>query len=48
MDIDAWYDSSFISEVDFNHIQEIVENAGELEKKAPYEKLVDTTYMKHA
>lgn len=48
MDIDAWYDSSFISEEDFNHIQEIVENAGELEKKAPYEKLVDTTYMKHA
>lgn len=47
MDIDAWYESSFISEKDFNHIQEIIENAGELEKKAPYDKLVDTTYMKH-
>lgn len=47
MDIDSWYETSFISESDFNHIQEIVQNAGELEKKAPYEKLVDTTYMKH-
>lgn len=48
MDIDAWYDSSFISEEDFNHIQEIIDNAGELDKVAPYEKLVDTTYMKNA
>ncbi len=48
MDIDAWYDSSFISEEDFNHIQEIIDNAGELDKKAPYDKLVDTTYMKNA
>ena len=48
MDIDAWYESSFISEEDFNHIQEIIDNAGELDKKAPYEKLVDTTYMKNA
>lgn len=46
MDIDAWYDTSFISEKDFNHIQEIIDNAGELEKKAPYGKLVDTTYMR--
>lgn len=46
MDIDSWYDTSFISEESFNHIQKIIDNAGELEKKAPYEKLVDTTYMK--
>lgn len=46
MDIDAWYDTSFISEKDFNHIQEIIDNAGELDKKTPYDKLVDTTYMK--
>ncbi len=46
MDIDAWYDTSFISEKDFNHIQEIIDNVGELDKKAPYDKLVDTTYMK--
>lgn len=46
MDIDAWYDTTYISEEDFNHIQEIVENAGELTKKAPYDKLVNTSYAK--
>jgi len=40
MDIDAWFTNTSISEEDFNHIQEIVENAGELNKKAPYDKLV--------
>lgn len=40
MDIDAWFTDTSISEEDFNHIQEIVENAGELNKKAPYDKLV--------
>lgn len=45
--IDAWYESSFISEEDFYHIEEIMENAGELDELAPYEKLVDQTYMKH-
>lgn len=45
--IDAWYESSFISERDFYHIEEIIENAGELKQRAPYEKLVDTTYMNH-
>lgn len=44
--IDAWYESSFISEEDFNHIQEIIDNAIELDKFAPYDKLIDTTYMK--
>jgi NitT/TauT family transport system substrate-binding protein len=47
MDIDAWYDTSYISESDFDHIQDIIDNAGELEKRAPYDKLVDTTYMKN-
>jgi NitT/TauT family transport system substrate-binding protein len=47
MDIDAWYSSSFISETDFNHIQDIIENAGELENRVSYDILVDTTYMKH-
>lgn len=39
-DIDAWYDNTNISEKDFNHIEEIMENAGKLDKKAPYSKLV--------
>ena len=44
--IDAWFDNTYISEDDFNHIQEIMENAGQLTEKAPYEKLVNTKYSK--
>lgn len=43
-DIDSWYDTTYISEEDFNHIEEIVKNAGQLDKNAPYNKLVDNTY----
>ena len=39
-DIDAWKTNTRISEKEFNHIQEIVKNAGKLEKKAPYSKIV--------
>lgn len=39
-EIDAWFDNTNISENDFNHVMEIMENAGELSKKAPYNKLV--------
>lgn len=46
MDIDSWYESAYIAEKDFNHIQDIMSNAGKLDKKAPYNKLVDTTYSK--
>ena len=46
MDIDAWFDTTEITEKDFNHIQDIVENAKELEKRAPYNKLVTTKYVK--
>lgn len=38
--IDAWFDSTAISEKDFDHVMDIMENAGELTKKAPYDKLV--------
>ena len=44
MDIDAWFDSTYITKEDFKHIQEIVKNAGELDKEAPYNKLVLTKY----
>ncbi len=39
-DIDAWYDSTDISEKDFNHIQDIIKNAGKLDKSVSYSKLV--------
>lgn len=44
MDIDAWYDTTFIAEDDFNHIQEIMQSAGELKEFAPYEDLVNNKY----
>lgn len=44
--IDSWYETTYISEDDFNHIEEIVKNAGQLDKNAPYTKLVDNTYAK--
>lgn len=37
---DAWADSTKITEEDFNHLQEIMTSAKELDKKAPYDKLV--------
>ena len=44
MDIDSWYDTTYISKKDFEHIEEIVDNPGKLEAKAPYKKLVDNSY----
>lgn len=44
IDIDAWFDTTYISEEDFNHIEEILDNSKELDKKAPYDKLVTTKY----
>lgn len=46
IDIDSWYQNTNISEKDFSHIQEIIQNGGKLDKKAPYDKLVEGTYSK--
>lgn len=40
--IDSWYDTTLITEESFNHVQEIMEKAGELKNKVPYDKLVLT------
>ena len=45
-DIDSWFDTTYINENDFNHIQEIAENASQLDKWAPFDKLVDNKYNK--
>ncbi|MEG2351172.1 MAG: ABC transporter substrate-binding protein [Bacilli bacterium] len=37
---DAWANNTKISKQDFDHLQEIIINAGELNAKAPYEKLI--------
>jgi len=43
-DSDSWYKTTFIEESDFEHVQEIMEAAGTLDERAPYNKLVDTKY----
>ncbi len=45
-DNDSWFDTTEIKEEDFNHIQEVMENSKALEKHAPYDKLVDTRFVK--
>lgn len=45
-DNDSWYRTTYIGENDFIHVQEIMESAGTLNKRAPYDKLVDNTYSK--
>lgn len=42
--IDSWYKTTIINETDFNHVQTIMKSAGELDKNAPYDKLVNTTF----
>jgi len=45
-DSDSWFTTTYIEEKDFEHIQEIMKNAGHLSEKAPYDKLVDNTFSK--
>lgn len=44
---DSWFQTTEIAEQDYKHIEEIVESAGELSKKAPYDKLVTTEFSNH-
>lgn len=43
-DADSWFTTTYVNEENFNHIQEIAENAGQLDKRAPYDKLVITKF----
>lgn len=45
-DNDSWFKTTYIEEESFNHIEEIMENGDKLDKKAPYNKLVNNTYSK--
>lgn len=44
--IDSWFDTTYITEDNFNHIQEIAKNAGQLDNFAPFDKLVNNNYAK--
>lgn len=43
-DIDAWKENPILKEEAFNKLQEIMTEAGELEQKAPYNKVVNNTF----
>ncbi len=43
-DIDAWNDTPVLTEDSFNRLQEVMTMAGELEEKAPYDKIVNNKY----
>lgn len=43
-DNDSWFKTTYITENDFNHIQEIMKSAGELDTFAPYNNLVTNKY----
>ena len=42
--IDAWNTTPYMSEEDFNLLQDIIYDAGELEKYAPYSEVVNNFY----
>ena len=43
---EAWKKNITINEDEWKHIQEIIESAGELDKYAPYDKLIYSKYFK--
>jgi NitT/TauT family transport system substrate-binding protein len=43
-DNDAWMKDTYFTEESFNHLQDIMIEAGELDEKVPYEDLVNTTF----
>lgn len=43
---DSWFKTTYIEEDAFNHIQDIMESAGELNKRASYSDLVTNKYSK--
>lgn len=47
-DIDAWKDTPVLKEESFNLLQDVMTSAGELQKKAPYDKIVNNEYANEA
>ncbi len=45
-EIDAWRTDIKIEKQEFEHLQDIMVAAGQLEQRAPYEKLFETKYFK--
>lgn len=47
-DIDAWNETPVLEEESFNRLQEVMQQAGELENLAPYDKIINNEYAKNA
>lgn len=45
-DADSWYRTTYITEKGFDRVQDIMDNSDKLEKKAPFDKLVNNEYNK--
>ncbi len=48
IDIDAWNETPILTEESFERLQTVMEEAGELTKKAPYEKIINNSYAEKA
>ena len=48
MDIDAWRDTPVLKEEAFNLLQTVMKEAGELEREADYNKVVNNKYAQKA
>lgn len=47
-DIDAWNETPILTKESFERLEEVMIEAGELEKQVPYEKLINNTYAEKA
>lgn len=47
-DTDAWMTTPVMTEDSFTRLQDIMENAGELEQRVPFDKLIDNSYAEEA
>jgi len=43
---DSWFTTTYITEDNFNHVQRIAENAGQLTTWAPFDKLVNNSFSR--
>ncbi len=48
MDIDAWSDTPVLKQESFNLLQTVMKEAGELEKEADYEKIINNSFAQKA
>ncbi len=47
-DIDAWNDTPILTEESFERLEEVMIEAGELDDKVPYDKIVNNTYAENS